>query len=170
VTQSNPYDEEFVRLMQENQKAVFSLAYGKMGNVHDAEDVAQQVFFEIFQNARKLKDPQKAAGWLFKLTVNRCKDSFRKKYRRERREAEYAGLANQVEAVIAEDCGILDMVSQLREKFRTIVMLRYFAELSYAEISAMTGLSKNSIDGRLRAAKKELRRKLVEMNEETNSQ
>jgi DNA-directed RNA polymerase specialized sigma24 family protein len=42
-------------------------------------------------------------------------------------------------------------------------MLRHFAMLSYADISAMTGLSKTTVDGRLQTAKKEMKRLLSKM-------
>ncbi len=54
-------------------------------------------------------------------------------------------------------------ISKLPVKIRTVVMLKHLAELSYAEISQMTGLSKTTIDGRLRMGKKKLRQALIEM-------
>lgn len=158
--------EAFSRLVREHQKAVFALAYGKLCNAHDAEDVMQDVFIEAYRNLRKLKNHKKAPGWLFKATLYRCKDHFRKKSRRQRREMEFANSTNPGTNELPGDSradAVLEAISRLPEKYRVAVMLKHFAGLSYNDISKMTGLSKTTIDGRLRTAKKELRQTLMEM-------
>lgn len=156
-------DRAFAQLMREHERAVFALAYGKLRNAHDAEDVAQEVFVEAFRNAHKLKNAEKVSGWLFKVTSNRCKDHFRKMSRRQRRERIYASSAKSMDELKfdeSNDNGVLKAVSSLPEKYRTTVMLRHFARLSYAEISKATGLSETTVDSRLRIAKKRLRKML----------
>ena len=158
--------EDFARLVRERQGAVFALAYGKLGNSHDAEDVMQEVFVEAYRNFHKLKNHEKIPGWLFKATLNRCKDHWRKKSRRQRRESEFAGSTNPLAHGPSNDGladAVLEVVGRLPEKFRIVIMLRHFAMLSYADISTMTGLSKTTIDGRLRTAKKEMKQALIEM-------
>ncbi len=58
---------------------------------------------------------------------------------------------------------VLEAIGRLPEKYRVVVMLKHFGGLSYDDISKMTGLSKTTIDGRLRTAKKELKQTLIEM-------
>ena len=160
--------EAFTRLVRERQKSVFALAYGKLGNSHDAEDVMQEVFVEAYRNIHKLKNPEKVSGWLFRATLNRCKDHWRKKSRRERREMKFASLADSRGAGQGGDGradAVLEAVGRLREKQRLVVMLKHFGGLSYAEISELTGLSSTTIDGRLRTAKKELKQALTKLDE-----
>ncbi len=161
LKRANPEtDQAFAQLMREHEKAVFALAYGKLRNAHDAEDVAQEVFVAAFRNAHKLQDAEKVSGWLFKVTSNRCKDHFRKMSRRQRRERIYASSAKSMEELkFDESCdnGVLRAVSSLPEKYRTTVLLRHFARLSYVEISKATGLSETTVGSRLRTAKKRLR-------------
>lgn len=161
-------DQAFAQLMREHEKAVFALAYGKLRNVHDAEDVAQEVFVEAFRNAHKLKNPEKVSAWLFKATSYRCKDHFRKMSRRQKRERIYASSSKPTEELRFDQekgNGVLEAVSTLAEKYRTVVMLRHFARLSYDDISKATGLSKTAIDTRLRTAKRKLRKTLSEKHE-----
>lgn len=159
-------DTAFARIVRERQKAVFAVAYGKLGNSHDAEDVAQDVFIEAFRNFHKLKKVEKIPAWLFKATLYRCKDHVRKKSRRKNRELIFASSASPP-AEEPTDCertdAMMSAIDMLPEKFRVLVMLKHFAKLSYADISKMTGLPKTTIDGRLRTAKENLRVKLMEM-------
>ena len=160
--------ETFARMVGEHRKAVFAVAYARVGNVHDAEDVTQDVFVEAWRNMNKLKDVENLSAWLFKATSYRCKDHFRRISRRQRREATFAESApssasNPSPADYERREWTLRAIARLPEKIRTVVMLKHFARLRYSEISKMTGLSSTTIDGRLRTAKKKLRQELTAM-------
>jgi RNA polymerase sigma-70 factor (ECF subfamily) len=167
--------EAFGRIVHQHQKAVFAVAYGKLRNVHDAEDVMQEVFIEAYRNYHNLKKPEKVSAWLFTATKYRCNDHIRRKSRREKRERAYAGAHNlssdpSTESQVERERhhAVLKAIGSLPEKFRLIIMLKHFARLSYADISKMTGLSKTTIDGRLRTAKEKLGQKLVDMGIEVS--
>lgn len=156
-TKTSEAGEAFARIVREHQKAVFAVAYGNLRNSHDAEDVVQEVFIEAYRNFHKLKNAEKVPAWLFKAALYRCKDHVRKKSRRERREMEFANSTNLLATEQSNDGradAVLEAIDRLTGKYRVVVMLRHFAGLSYADISKMTGLSKTTIDGRLRIAKK----------------
>jgi RNA polymerase sigma-70 factor (ECF subfamily) len=159
--------EAFARLVREHQKAVFSIAYAKLGNAHDAEDIKQEVFVEAWRNLQKLAAHERVQAWLFTVTVNRCKDYLRKKFRREKREVVYMESSPQELKDIQNDPEVyekvLKAVSDLPEKIRMVIMLKHLAQMSYDEISKMTGLSKTTIDGRLRMGKKKMRQRLLEL-------
>lgn len=158
--------EAFARIVREHQKAVYAVALSRLGNAHDAEDLKQEVFVEAWRNMKKIRNIEKISGWLYKATVNKCRDHYRRKSRRKSREEQFAETAPPPKPPIEDRESIEAMsraISMLPEKIRTVVMLRHLAELSYAEISQMTGLSKSKIDGRLRAGKKKLRQMLTEM-------
>jgi RNA polymerase sigma-70 factor (ECF subfamily) len=155
--------EAFVHIVRQHRRAVFSLAYSKVRNVQDAEDITQEVFAEAFANIKRILKHQYVLGWLLKAADFRCKDHIRRTVRRNRREGVYA---TSMTAMAAEkqqqgrDDELLDVIATLPEKYRTILMLKHFAMLSYDDISQVTGLSKTTIDGRLRSAKKELKARL----------
>lgn len=156
-------DGAFTDFVREYQKAAFSVAYGKVRNPHDAEDVVQEVFAEAYRRRDRLNNPRKTSAWLFKLIAYRCNDHLRKKIRREKRELDYARSTNsngESQDRADSNDGLLEAIEQLPEKYLMLVMLRYFADLSYVEISRMTGLTKAKIDHRLRIAKRKLRENL----------
>lgn len=157
--------EAFGLLVQKHQRAVFCLAYGKLRNVQDAEDVTQEVFAEAYRKMTRLAHHDYALGWFMKATIFRCKDHLRKTLRRRKRELNYMDFQkSSTDARHAEDRsdGLIDAIATLPEKYRTLLMLKHFAKLSYADISRITGLPKSTIDGRLRLAKKELKAMLEE--------
>ncbi len=155
----------FSEIVRAHQKIVFSVAYAKVGNVHDAEDVKQEVFVEAWRKFHQLKSPEKVQAWLYAITSNRCKDLFRRKSRRERREMTFIESQIQDVNANADDTQtheqVLQAVSSLPENIRVVIMLKHLAQLSYQEISRTTGLSKTTIDGRLRTGKKILRQRLL---------
>lgn len=160
--------EDFTQLVRANRRTVFSVAYAKVRNVQDAEDITQEVFAEAYRKMEILADHKNVAGWLFKAAIFRSKDHLRKAWRRQKRETIYADLAySSIEEQKGESLsdGLLAIISELPEKHRSVLLLKHFAKLSYAEISQMTGLSKTTIDGRLRSAKKELKARLQKIQE-----
>lgn len=164
---------EFVQTVSEHQRAVFAAAYAILRNRQDAEDVTQDVFVEAYRNAHKLDNPEKLLPWLYKVATYRCKEHFRKKSRRERREATFmeSYARNPSSYPLADEDRrriLMNAINLLPEELRTVFMLKHFAQISYAEISNMTGLSKTTIDGRLRTAKKRLRERLVDMKTEVD--
>lgn len=162
--------ELFEKVVCENKKAVFAVAYAKLRNAHDAEDVMQEVFIEAHGKFHKLRNPNGIGAWLYKATIYRCGDHFRKSARREKRKRAFAETApnNPSMGARAEDGtgdAVVEAIGLLPEKYRQVLMLKHFAGLSYAEISAATGLSKSKIGSRLQAARKKLRERLTKMGE-----
>ena len=166
--------ELFEKVVCENKKAVFAVAYSKLRNAHDAEDVMQEVFIEVhrkFQGRFKdMRNPNGIGAWLHKATIYRCGDHFRKSARRRKRESAFAETtASNPPTGAGPGEGlseaVLEAIGRLPEKYRQILMLKHFAGLSYAEISRTTGLSESVIGNRLQAARKKLREKLTKMGE-----
>jgi RNA polymerase sigma-70 factor (ECF subfamily) len=161
--------DAFVRtVLERHQRAVFAAAYAKLRNRSDAEDVTQDVFVEAYRSANKLDNPEKLLPWLYETTGNLCKAHFRRRSRRERREAVFVERRSDnhpPESLDDAERGkaLMSAINELPEELRAVFMLKRFAGSSYAEISKMMGLSKTTIDGRLRTAKKRLRKKLVDM-------
>lgn len=155
----------FAQLVRDHKKAVFAAAYAKLRNSHDAEDVTQDVFIEAYRSLGRLKNPEKIRPWLYKVTVHRCTDNLRKARRREKRERTYAASVpdNPIgDAGIVEKRrgAVLGAIGMLSEKHRVVVMLKYFAKLSYGDISKMTGLPKSTVSNHLQGAKRILRASL----------
>jgi RNA polymerase sigma-70 factor (ECF subfamily) len=160
----------FAQIVRNHQRAVFAVAYARLRNTHDAEDVMQEVFIEAYRNYHKVKNIGNVRAWLHKATIYRCKDHVRKSIRREKREHIFADSVSGHQFADAQNRAerrttVLEAVGLLPEKYRLVIMLKHFAQLSYEEISEMTGLSKTVIGSRLQLARNKLKTTLIEMDE-----
>src|SRR5271155_6199677 len=70
--------EQQSRFVSENLKRVFLLIYRIVGNVDDAQDLAQETFIKALQRQDQLKDLEKAAHWLSRIASNTAIDFLRR--------------------------------------------------------------------------------------------
>ena len=92
----------FEPIVREYEAMVFSLAYRFLGDAAAAEDLAQDVFLELFRRLSRIESPAHLTFWLRRVTTHRCIDRFR---RRNAREQTLAALPHRVHAVYAEQVG-----------------------------------------------------------------
>ena len=158
--------EEFFR---EHEKPVLRTAYLITGSKQQAEDVMQSVFLSAWKS-RSSYDPSKgkASTWLHRIVVNQCSDALKK-----------SGLkpspledCEQVEDIqpkpedelLARDerRSVTEAISTMPEKYRTILVLHYFNDLTYRDIAGLLKLPMGTVQWRLNQALKIARNKLHE--------
>src|SRR5690349_12009869 len=66
--------EAFNLLVGRYQDAVFGVAYSILGDFHEAQDVAQEVFIQAWRSLGALREAEKFSGWLYRIAQNRCKN------------------------------------------------------------------------------------------------
>lgn len=76
----------FALLVDKYKAAIYALAYSKVHNFHDAEDIAQEVFVRAYEKLRTLKRWDKFLAWLYTITYHVCSDFIRARDRRPDRE------------------------------------------------------------------------------------
>jgi RNA polymerase sigma-70 factor (ECF subfamily) len=147
---------------------ILRLAAGLLGEAADAEEVTQDVFVYAFRNLRRF-DPGRSSfsTWLFTIAISRCRNKRRRKWLASvplawldgsnSGQAAGATLGRDVERVVEtalEARGVRQQVwaavRSLSPKLREAVALRFFAELSYAEMGRVLGLSPKTAESRVR--------------------
>src|SRR4030067_2047276 len=77
-------EKAFSEIVSQYQKRVFNLAYRMLGNREEAKDLAQEVFFSVFESIKGLKEEAKFGAWLTQITLNHCRNRWnylsRRKY------------------------------------------------------------------------------------------
>jgi RNA polymerase sigma-70 factor (ECF subfamily) len=164
------------RLMQEYGTKVLHLAYYYLKDRHLAEDVAQEVFIKAYRNWDSFRGESSAYTWLYKITVNLCRDKARSAWWRRLLPSEdprasengaYDTAAapedSPEDAALKSDRrdAMMEQVMKLPEAYREVVVLFYYQDLSTVEIAQITGQNENTIKTRLFRARAMLKELLV---------
>jgi RNA polymerase sigma-70 factor (ECF subfamily) len=140
-----------------------------VGNHHQAEELFQDVFLAVWTKRRTYRFPSAFRSWLYTIATNRCRQAFRKARTPEAAPAEklaemasVAADASPVEAAVATETAQLVSVAvaQLPPQQRTVLVLRNWNGLSYAEIAHIVGRTEATVRSHVHHALANIRRYL----------
>lgn len=155
--------QAFAEILREHQGMVFSICWHFLADRALAEDLAQEVFLQLYQRLAAIQSASHLTHWLRRTTVHRCIDhSRRKHFRRESPLEEMQEMATgtaPADPFLHES--LRQAVAQLREKQRMVVLLRYQEELGPGEIAELLNLPENTVKSTLHRALEELRGKMT---------
>ena len=155
--------QAFAELVREHQGMVFSIAYHFLQDRSLAEDLAQEVFLELFQTLDRIQSPAHLVYWLRRVTANRCIDHGRKKNRR--REMALEEAPEPIASSPAADPMLLERLQQslatLPEKQRLVVIMRFQEGLGPAEIAEVLEMPVNTVKSTLHRSLADLRKGLT---------
>lgn len=155
--------EAFACLFEQYKNLVYKTAYLMLGDRDEAEDALQEVFVQVYRSLASF-DARKAAfsTWLHRVTFNYCLNQHRKHHR-------LALSLDEIPVVfasefpgdqLAEKQLLEQAVCRLSDRQRAVIILRYYWELPYAEISQVLELPLGTVKSRLDLALKTLRQSL----------
>ena len=160
----------FGLLVDKYKGSVYALAYAKVGNFHDAQDMTQEVFLKAYRKLRTLKRWDKFLSWLYAITSNSCKDFLRSKANRpdgeyvaDQEEERLDGISVDSHHEDKLHQTLRETLSELPEMHRQILSLHYLGELSCREIAQFLGVSPHAIAMRLSRARAKLRKEMLTM-------
>jgi RNA polymerase sigma-70 factor (ECF subfamily) len=169
----------FGAIVEKYWNMVIALALSKISDVTEAEDIAQESFLKAYSQLSGLKDPSRLAGWLSKITMQQCSNSLRRTLR-DKRVLGYR--ATPIEALdkqpaLSANPGLTQnqvrfvrqTIRRLPEKFRTMIVMRFVADLSTVQIAKQLGKRPGTVRVRLHRAYKLLRKDLAPLLEEVES-
>ena len=153
----------FDALYRESRDDVFAYVCGLLRDRHAAEDVTALAFERAYRKRRRF-DPSRGAGraWIFGIARNAALDELRKRKRRadlltDPVDAESATTEEGAESAMRR-AALRNAVSTLELRERELIALRFFADLSHAEIAQVLGISASNAGTRLHRAIDKLRR------------
>jgi RNA polymerase sigma-70 factor (ECF subfamily) len=130
-----------------------------LGSRVDADDALQSAFMRAFRNLRSCREPERFGGWLYQIVINECKTYATRQRRREMRFTPAAGVIERAVAPGTEpetdsDIGghIEQALGMLPPEQREAFLLKYVEELTYDEMSEMTGVSVPALKMRVKRA------------------
>lgn len=140
---------------------VKKLAYTYVKDWALAEDITQEVFIKCYNNLERFRGDSSYKTWLYKITVNRCKDEFRSKWYRTLIFLDSA-MGKSVNTSISAEQSYLEkderqefyeLVLSLPMKYREVIILFYYEEMSIDEIHKLLETNINTVKTRLKRGK-----------------
>ena len=137
----------FNTLVEKYQKSVHALAWRKIGDFHDAEEITQDTFLQVYKKLPTLKDPNQFAGWLYVIANRLCIGWLRK--RKPTMESledtpveeienashtHYVSEQRETEAIAHNAELVKKLLRKLPESERTVMTLYYLGEMTTKEI------------------------------------
>ncbi len=162
-------EARFAELVREHQAMVFSVAWHYLQDRSLAEDVAQEVFLELYQKLATIQSAAHLKYWLRRVSVHRAIDQGRrKKHQREsnlEEMPEAVGASPAAGSAASQDPMLMgrlrQVVAALPEKQRMMVVLRYQEDLGPAEIAELLEMPVNTVKSTLHRSLEELRTRLT---------
>lgn len=154
--------EAFARIVEAYQMPVFNLAYRMLGTVTEAEDAAQETFLRAYTRLKTYDPTRKFSSWILSVASHYCIDRLRRRrgttlsmeeiqhwrwVSDERPQPEDRLLDTE------RDRRIRQVLNELPEQYRLVIVLRYWHDLSYDEIAEITESSQSAIKSRLHRAR-----------------
>ena len=149
-------EELFAQVWEAYGPRLYRFCLLQMKNPADAEDVLQDVFVKRLYQAPKFKSPEHERSWLYQVALNLCRDEWRRSRRSELPLAAAAGLL-----LPPAELSLLDQVSNLPEKQRTVLHLHYYQGYGLQEIARLLGVTVPTVKMRLKRGREALRRELL---------
>jgi RNA polymerase sigma-70 factor (ECF subfamily) len=153
--------DAFAELIERHEAMVYSLAWNFFGDRGRAEEIAQDVFLQLYRNLATIESDAHLLFWLRQVATRRCIDQTR----RARMKVVSLDDAAEVQAHDRPADPLLDkrlreLIGELPEMQRAVVTLRYQEDLDPSEICRIVGVPVNTVKSHLHRALQSLRRKL----------
>lgn len=140
---------------------IYRLAYTRLGSNADAEDITQEVLLKYIRAGKKFADEEHRKAWLLKVTSNTVVSYVRSQKRDQRVDLE------EIEEVVAapenRHSDMKYVIEQLPEKYRMVIHMFYYEELSIKEIAQITGNSEGTVKSQLSRGREKLKTILGEV-------
>ncbi len=154
----------YAELMQRYKDSIYFMALKMVNNKDDAMDLTVETFGKAFENIEKYKPDFAFSTWLFRIATNNCIDFIRKKrlnvvslqsLSEEDKDEKQLQIASdtlnpeQTSIKKQESEKLKSIVEQLPQRYRTLIILRYYDEQSYEEIAQQLDLPLGTVKAQL---------------------
>ncbi len=168
-------EKAFKELVTLFEHKVYNTALNFLQSHHDSEDIAQEVFIQVYHSIQQFKGNAKLSTWIYRITITKCLDHLRSK-KRKKRFAFISSLFSEKNDLLyeapdfdhpgvqldrKENAAILfKLVNTLPESQKTAFLLNKIEALSYGEIGQIMNKSESAVDSLLQRAKQSLLKKI----------
>jgi len=151
-------------LIHRYQDAVYNLCYRMLGDPHEAEDAAQEVFIKMYRHLHRYNADYRFSTWLLSIASHHCIDQLRK-HNVSWVSLDAPGVSTVQPTTPHPESVVLDrersdemqhMLDKLSPQYRLVLVLHYWYDLSYHEIADILGTNEGTIKTRAHRARRRL--------------
>ena len=156
--------DAFAELVADHEAMVFSIGYHFTNDRSRAEEIAQDVFLELYRHLDAIVSDAHLVGWLRQVTSRRCIDLTRRPWWKKSVSIEAVAEPHADDRFLdpLRDRRLRELIADLPSHQRLVVTLRYQEELTPSEIGEVAGLPVNTVKSHLHRALLALRKGLGE--------
>ncbi len=146
----------FCQFIDQNLTSAYRFAYSYMKNQQDAEDVVNESVIKAMRGLGSLRDTSKIKPWFFKIISNTAISWLQKQKKTTTSTLEDMELLLHTQDDYSHMM-VEDMLRSLDEKYKAVLVLRYFERMTLGEIGEVLDLNENTVKTRLYRALEQLR-------------
>lgn len=147
--------DEYLEAVKNNASRLYSLALSYTKNVHDSEDIVQNVFIKLWRSDMIFNDDEHIDKWLSRVCVNECKSFLTSSFRKN------VVLSDElIKGNIVHNENNLDLLSaimKLKKKERIVIHFYYYEEYKISDIAEILSTNESTVKTRLRRARNRLK-------------
>ena len=160
-------DENINRLIALYGNSVIRMSYIILKDYDLAQDVAQDTFIQVIKKYNTLKNKKSEKAWIMKIAINQCRNQLRSQwfkkivYYEDDKE-----LKNKLVEMDFKEDNTITHIYNLKEKYKEVILLYYYQELSIKEIASTLGKKESNIQQLLKRAREQLKERMENDNEQ----
>lgn len=138
-------DAEFLTLIEDKSDSFYRVAYGYVRNSEDAKDIVQETVCKAYVAKGRLNDPNKFYPWFYRILANTAISYLRKHSRTVAWDEEILERAVLEEDNWGDSLWIRESLKRLEAKSRTVIILKIYENMTFAEIAQILKKPENSV-------------------------
>ena len=161
----NYLEELIAEYVDKYKKNHYRLAYSYVRNVDDALDIVQESIYKAISSKGSLENPNYIKTWFYRIVVNTSLDFLRKRRKLDIVNEDVLSNLDFGKVDNYQDIDLQKALDNLPDKYRTVVILRYFEDLKIEEIAEVLNENVNTVKTRLYKSLENLRIKRSDFEE-----
>lgn len=150
-----------LEIIERYSHMVYRMAHSMVKNPQDAEDIHQDVFVKYIMKRPVFESEEHAKAWFLRVTINMAKNLWRTAWK-QKVVSLFDSNVEEVSETMQKEEELLEVVKRLPQKYRVVIHLFYYEELSIDEMAGLLKEKPSTVRTQLTRARRQLRKMLEE--------
>ncbi|MBH0164911.1 sigma-70 family RNA polymerase sigma factor [Fictibacillus sp. 7GRE50] len=167
-------EEELQRIIKQYGESILRLCYSYTKDQAKSEDILQDTMLTVYLQMDDLREKQAIKSWIYRIAINKCKDYLKSWHYKQLKLSHILSFTASNEKSIElkliiqdESEQLVQEIMKLKPKYREVILLFYYEELTLQEIEQVLKLKSTTVKSRLYQARQLLKSRLEKWGEST---